>query len=82
MKKYLVNIYLPAVGKHMDVFLPAGKRIGEVIRLLVTVAESLTGGYKGTMDAMLLNAENGIPYSLSDTVEEAGIRNASRLILI
>lgn len=83
MKKYLVSIYLPAAGKHLDVFLPAGKRIAEVIRLLVTVAESLTGGsYRGTANAMLLNAESGVPYPLTYTVEEAGIRNATALILI
>ena len=83
MEKYLVSVYLPAAGKHLDVFLPGGKRIAEVIRLLVTVAETLTGGsYRGTTDAMLLNAESGIPYPLTHTVEEVGIRNATALILI
>lgn len=83
MKKYLVDVYLPAAGKHLDVFLPAGKRIGEVVRLLVSAAEPLSGGsYKGTADAMLLNADNGEPYCTGITVEEAGIRNATRLILI
>ena len=83
MKKYLVSVYLPAAGKHLDVFLPAGKRITEVIRLLVSAAESLTGGsYRGTMNAMLLDAQSGVPYPLMLTVEEAGIRNASELILI
>ena len=83
MKKYLVSVYLPAAGRHLDVFLPSGKRIAEVIHLLVKVAESLTGGsYKGTQDAMLLNAESGVPYPLTHTVEEVGIRNATALILI
>ena len=83
MKKYLVDVYLPAAGKHLDVFLPAGKQIGEVIRLLVTLAEQLSSGsYKGTADAMLLNAESGEPYCVTTTVEDAGIRNAAHLILI
>ena len=83
MNKYLVDVYLPAAGKHLDVFLPENKQIGEVIRLLVSVAESLSGGsYKGIGDAMLLSAQTGKPYILTQTVEEAGIRNASRLILI
>lgn len=83
MKKYLVDVYLPTVGKHMNVFLPDSKEIGEVIGLLSRAAESLSvGSYKGTNDTMLLNALNGVPYELSDTVEEAGIRNASQLILI
>lgn len=83
MKKYLVDVYLPAAGKHMNVFLPNTKEIGEVIGLLVRVADSLSGGsYKGTPDSMLLDAGSGEPYDLSLTVEDAGIRNSSQLMLI
>lgn len=83
MKKYLVDVYLPAAGRHLDVFLPAHRRIADVIRLLVAAADSLVGGsYQGTADAMLLDGTTGEPYDLSGTVEEAGIRSASHLILI
>ena len=82
MKKYLVDLYLPSAGKHFDVYLPTGKQIGEVIQLLVSIAESLYGGsYKGTNDALLLNAYNGEPYNQNDSVYDAGIRNSSKLIL-
>lgn len=83
MKKYLVDIYLPACGKHYDAFLPMEKRVCEVTQLLVGIADTLSSGsYKGTKDAMLLNAETGEPFLPSETVYDAGIRNASRLILI
>ena len=83
MKKYLVDVYLPAAGKHLDVFLPAGKEIGEVVQLLVKVAEPLSGGsYSGTRDSMLLDAQSGELFDQSVTVEDAGIRNAASLILI
>lgn len=83
MTKYLVDIYIPAAGKHLDAFLPSNKQIGEVIQLLVSASETLVGSsYKGCPDTMLLNAESGAPYDHTLTVEEAGIRNASRLILI
>ena len=83
MKKYLVDIYLPASGRHYDAYLPTGKQIGEATQLLVSIAESLSGGsYKGTPDAVLLDANNGEPFNRSDTVYDAGIRNSSRLILI
>ena len=83
MKKYLVDVYLPASSRHLNVFLPSTKEIGEVTRLLVSAAESLAdGSYRGTPDAMLLDAENGQPFPLTSTVEEAGIRSASHLILI
>ena len=83
MKKYLVDVYLPAAGKHLDVYLPTGKKIGEATKLLVNVAESLSdGSYKGTANAVLLNANNGEPFNPNDTVYDVGIRNSSKLILI
>ena len=83
MKKYLVDVYLPAVGKHYDVYLPTGKQISEATQLLVNIAESLSGGsYKGTADAVLIDAVNGEPLNRSETVYDAGIRNSSKLILI
>ena len=82
MKKYLVDVYLPAAGRHYDVYLPAGKKIGEATRLLVDIAESLAGGsYKGTAESVLLRAESGEPINRGDTVYDAGIRNSSKLIL-
>ena len=83
MKKYLVDVYLPATGKHYDVYLPTGKQIGEATQLLVKITESLSGGsYKGGGESLLINAKSGEPLNRSDTVYEAGIRNASELILI
>lgn len=83
MKKYLVDVYLPTAGKHLNVFLPSTKEIGETIGLLVRVAEPLSSGsYKGSANTMLLDAVSGEPFDRSLTVEESGIRNASRLILI
>lgn len=83
MKKYLVDVYLPASGKHYDVYLPTGKLIGEATQLLVNIAESLSGGsYKGTEDSVLLDATSGEPLNRNVTVYDAGIRNSSKLILI
>ena len=83
MKKYLVGVYLPAISKHYDAYLPAGVRIDDVTRLLINIAESLSGGsFKGTADTVLLDADSGIPLKRSITVYDAGIRNSSKLILI
>lgn len=83
MKKYLVDVYLPAIGKHYDVYLPTGKRIGEATWLLANIAESLSGGsYKSTENTVLINALTGEPFNRSDTVSDTGIRNSSKLILI
>ena len=83
MKKYLVDVYLPAIGKHYDVYLSAGKKVGEATQLLVQIVESLTrGAFKGTEHTILINADSGEPVGRHLTVYDAGIRNASRLILV
>ena len=83
MRKYLVDVYIPAAGKHFDVYMPTGKQVYEATQLLVSIAESLTGGsYKGSTDSLLIDANNGEPLSQNNTVYDAGIRNSSKLILI
>ena len=83
MKKFIVNIQLPTSGNNYDVYLPAGKRISEIVGLLVDMAGSLTNGaFKGTDISVLLNADSGEPLARDVTVYDAGIRNSSRLILI
>lgn len=83
MKKYLVEVQFPASGQRYDAYLPANKRICEVTALLAQIAASLSQGtYEGTDDAMLINADDGVPFDRESTVFDAGIRNASRLILI
>ena len=44
MRKYLVDIYIPAAGQHLDAFIPSNKTIGEVTGLLVSAAEKLVAG--------------------------------------
>jgi len=83
MKKYLIDLYLPSVGKHYDVYLPAGKKIGEATELLISIAESLSrGGYRGNENSVLINAKNSEPLDRNFTVHDAGIRNSEMLILI
>ncbi|MCL2082881.1 MAG: EsaB/YukD family protein [Oscillospiraceae bacterium] len=83
MKKYLVDVYLPADGRHYDVYLPTGKQIGEATQLLVKIVESQPGsGYKGGANSVLLYANNGEPLDRNLTVYDAGIRNSTKLILI
>lgn len=83
MKKYLVDVFLPTLGRHYDVYLPANKTVYEAVLLLSQIAESLSeGNFKGSATTMLLDAKSGEPYSMADTIYKVGIRSASRLILI
>ena len=83
MKKYLVDVYLPASGEHFDAFLPANKLIGEVISLLADIVVSLSGSsFEKTTNTVLINAANGGIYNPNTTVSDSGIRNSTKLILI
>lgn len=82
MTKYIVDLFIPGTGAHYDVWLPAGKTIAETTELLKSIASSLShGDYQGTVDSVLINAENGALFSPKLTVYDSGIRNSSRLIL-
>lgn len=83
MKKYLVDVYLPTCESHYDAFIPAGKQIGEVIRLLGNIMTSLSEGmFVLTPDTILFDGETGKALPVDVTAYDAGIRNASKLILI
>lgn len=83
MKKYLVDVYLPAAGKHFDVFLPENKYIGEAVSLIAEAIIPLSGNsFEKTPYTVLINVNNGMVYESNITVFDAEIRNSSKLILI
>ena len=82
MTKYIVDVFVPGIGTHYDVWLPAGKTIAEITDLLKNLVSSLShGDYQGTMDSVLINADNGELFSQKLTVYDSGIKNSSSLIL-
>ncbi len=83
MKKYLVDVFVPSIENHYNAYLPSTRKVREVTQLLVKLAGSLTdGGYQATEKTMLLWADSGSRLDPELTVEEAGIRNSSHLILV
>ena len=43
--KVLVNLYVPFLEKKYEIFLPANKKIGEIIYLIGKTLPDITGGY-------------------------------------
>lgn len=83
MTKYLVDVYVPAIDTHYDVWLPAGKTIIEVTQLLKTMIPSLSeDSYRGSEETLLIDALSGNYLNPQGTIYDVGIRNASKLILI
>lgn len=81
--KVLVEISVPAAGGKYDVFIPLDSRMSEVVRLVASAMSELSQGrYKATEQAVLLDAESGTIFRSDMMVEELGIKNGSRLVLV
>lgn len=83
MKKFLVEIYLPAANKTFDVYIPSGIRMGEVTMLVAQAAAELAeGSFTPSQDTALCHRQSGTMFNINMTAEEQGIQNGSKLALI
>ena len=81
--KVLVEVLVPASGEKYDMFIPLTIRMGEVVQLVASVVNDLSAGkFKASEDAVLFNADSGIPYDVNTVVAELQIQNGTRLMLI
>ncbi|MDF2820871.1 MAG: hypothetical protein K0R15_1312 [Clostridiales bacterium] len=83
MNKILVEVYLPVADISYDVFIPTKSKLFEVLPLLSKSISELSGGlYLATEDTILCNYNDGAIYNINLSVEELGLKNGSKLILI
>lgn len=83
MNKVIVKIYVPIIEEKYEVWLPANKKIYNIIILLTKVINEFTGGYY-TPNSMpiLYDKISAKPYDINLTIKESTIRNGTELILI
>ena len=82
-KKVLVEVLVPAAGKAYDVYIPLESRLYEVIGVLSKLITDLAeGSYRALEGTVLCDREANIVYNMNLRVEELGIHNGSRLMLI
>ena len=43
--KVLINLYIPFIEKKYEVFIPANKKIGEIVYLIGNSLKDITNGY-------------------------------------
>lgn len=83
MDKVLVEVYLPASEKSFDVFLPLESKLYEVVYLLTNTMTELTEGeFSPSHDTILCNRHSGTILNINMTVEENGVINGAKLMLI
>ncbi len=81
--KALVEISVPSCGMKFDVYIPLASRMSDVLAMTASALSELSDGkYKATFDAVLCDADSGMIYNIDMAVEELGIHNGSRLMLI
>jgi len=82
MDKLLVEVYVPAISAHYDVFIPRDARVHELLDLISTAIERLSGSLFSRDSTALCDGETGRIYNNSIMVEEMNLQNGSRMMLI
>jgi len=83
MDKILVKLYVPVIEQQYEIWIPANKRIYNVIGLLTKAVSELSGGYyKPNKTPGLYDKAAGKQYDINLSVKETAIRNGAELVLI
>ena len=83
MNKVLVKLYVPAIEKKYDIWLPINKKVYKVINLLLkAIKENTLGYYNPKTFPLLYDKATGEKYDLNLKIIETNIRNSSEIILI
>lgn len=83
IEKILVEIYVPAISRSFDVFIPQTSKIGELNSLVAgAIAPLAAGKIKNTGNITLCSAEDGNILDVNKYVYQCKIKNGSTLLLI
>lgn len=81
--KVLVTIIVPLIEKKYEVFLPANKKIGEIVSLLSKgLVEVSNGYYIITNKEKLYNRMTGKEYNNNQMLKNTDIRHGTWLVLM
>lgn len=81
--KVLVNVYLPASGQDYDVMVPRRLKLRDVTPMLAAALVELSGGsFIPSDDVAICDRQSGALLNINVTVDELGIRNGSKLMII
>lgn len=83
MDKVLVKVYVPTIEEIYDIWIPAQKKIWNVIYLMVKAINDLSNDcYKPSKLPQLYDKITSEEYDVNLTVKESTIRSGTELILI
>ena len=83
MNKILINLYVPNLNQHYDLFIPVNEFIWKINKLVVKSISDLSDGKLSmNQNYVIANIETGKIYDNNDIVINTDIRNTSKLALI
>lgn len=83
MNYIIIEVYLPAAEKSYDIKVPRTSKVWEITKLISTALTELSGGlYTANDESMLIDRESGAMFNINLSVEEVGLSNGSKLVLI
>ncbi|WP_027088424.1 hypothetical protein [Cohnella panacarvi] len=83
MDRILVEVYVPAVGRTFDAYIPAVSKLREVEALLAQVLSDLSdGSFVPSPDTSLCDRKSGLALDINQSAVELGLMNGTRLMLI
>jgi len=82
MNKLLIEIYVPAIGKTFDVYIPCNAKVFELLPLVTIAVRELSGDLFVPNDVTLCNGSTGVIYSQNTCVGDMQLKNGTRLMLI
>ena len=81
--KVLVELIVPEIEKSYDIYIPVGKKVGSVIKLLnKAIFELSDGTYNGGTKNQMYNRDTWIRYDNNVLIKDTDIRNGSKVILL
>ena len=83
MNKILINLYVPNLNKHYDLFIPVNEFIWKINKLVVKSISDLSDGkLLMNQNYVIANIETGKIYDNNDIVINTDIRNTTKRVLI
>lgn len=80
--KILLEIYIPAIDKSLDLYVPINKRIGNLIILINKALAEIDEEYKLPNSMVLYNRYTSKSYAPNDLIANTDIASGSSLILV
>lgn len=81
MDKILINLFVPCIGEHFDVFIPSVLTVKEISSILGKMLEEISNQrYVSSGGELLCSLDQNILFDQSGTLGDYNVRNGEHLL--